>query len=40
MNKKLLGIAAVALLVVSVAFATTTSNIYFVTSGTLTKVLD
>ena len=40
MNKKLLGIAAVALLGVSAAFAATTSTVYFTASGTLTKVLD
>ena len=38
MNKKLLGIAAVALLGVSAAFAATTSTVYFTASGTLTKV--
>ena len=37
MNKKLLGIAAVALLGVSAAFAATTSTVYFTASGTLTK---
>ena len=40
MNKKLLGIAAVALLGVSAAFAATTSTVYFTASGTLTKVVD
>ena len=39
MNKKLLGIAAVALLGVSAAFAATTSTVYFTASGTLTKVV-
>ena len=39
MNKKLLGIAAVALLGVSAAFAATTSTVYFTASGTLTKYL-
>ena len=38
MNKKLLGIVAVALLGVSAAFAATTSTVYFTASGTLTKV--
>ena len=37
MNKKLLGIAAVALLGVSAAFAATTSTVYFTASGNLTK---
>ena len=37
MNKKILGIAAVALLGVSAAFAATTSTVYFTASGTLTK---
>ena len=37
MNKKLLGIAAVALLGVSAAFAATTSTVYFTASGSLTK---
>ena len=40
MNKKLLGIAAVALLGVSAAFAATTSTVYFTASGTLTKVAE
>ena len=40
MNKKLLGIAAVALLGVSAAFAATTSTVYFTASGSLTKVVD
>ena len=39
MNKKLLGIAAVALLRVSATFAATTSTIYFTASGTLTKFI-
>ena len=40
MKKKFLGIAAVALLGIGAAFATTTSTIYFTTSGTLTKYED
>ena len=40
MNKKLLGIAAVALLGVSAAFAATTSTVYFTASGTLTKFVE
>ena len=40
MNKKLLGIAAVALLGVSAAFAATTSTVYFTASGTLTKFIE
>ena len=39
MNKKLLGIAAVALLGVSAAFAATTSTVYFTASGNLTKYI-
>ncbi len=39
MNKKLLGIAAVALLGASAAFAATTSTVYFTASGTLTKFI-
>ena len=37
MNKKLLGIAAVALLGVSASFAATTSTVYFTASGNLNK---
>ena len=40
MKKKFLGIAAVALLGIGAAFATTTSTIYFTTSGTLSKYED
>ena len=40
MNKKSLGIAAIALLGVSAAFAATTSTVYFTASGTLTKVVN
>ena len=40
MKKKFLGIVAVAFLGIGAAFATTTSTVYFTTSGTLTKYED